>query len=69
RIEFLHDCLSKLDTADQELLQNTTFKNQTMKEIAKTAHKSIQTLYNRLSILRRELADCVSRRLRSERQV
>ncbi|QDV48852.1 sigma-70 family RNA polymerase sigma factor [Gimesia fumaroli] len=69
RIELLRECLNDLDSADQQLLQNATLKNQKIKEIAKTAQKSIQTLYNRLSILRRELADCVSRRLQSERQV
>ncbi|WP_339735647.1 sigma-70 family RNA polymerase sigma factor [uncultured Gimesia sp.] len=69
RIEFLHECLSGLAETDQQLLQNASFENQSLKEIAKAANRSIQTLYNRLSLLRRELADCISRRLQSEQQV
>lgn len=69
RIEYLQDCLSELDTADQQLLQNAFFENNSIKDIAKTANKAIQTLYNRLSLLRRELADCIARKLQCEQSV
>lgn len=66
RIEFLHECLRVLNSSDQQLLQDAVFENQAVTEIAKTTERSIQTLYNRLSILRRELAECISRKLQSE---
>lgn len=69
RIEYLHECLNGLNRADKQLLQKAIFENQSVKEIAKAADKSMQTLYNRLSLLRRELAECISRKLQSEQQV
>ncbi|QDT40723.1 RNA polymerase sigma factor RpoE [Gimesia alba] len=68
RLELLHDCLNELPPEDRQLLQNVTLKNEPLKEMAKAANRSIQTLYNRLSLLRRELADCISRKLQSESQ-
>jgi RNA polymerase sigma-70 factor, ECF subfamily len=69
RMEYLHECFKILNSTDKQLLQNAIFENQSVKEIAQEAGKAMQTLYNRLSFLRRELADCVSRKLQSEQQV
>lgn len=69
RIEFLHDCMNGLDTPDQQLLQKAVLEKQSIKEIAKTADRALQTLYNRLMILRRELAECILSKLQSEQQV
>ncbi|QDV18413.1 RNA polymerase sigma factor [Gimesia panareensis] len=66
RIEFLHQCLRALNSSDQQLLQDAVFEKQAVTEIAKTTKRSLQSLYNRLSILRRELAECISRKLQSE---
>ena len=68
RLDFPQDCMQNLNSSDQQLLKNAVYENQSVKEIAKTAGKTIQTLYNRLSLLRRELAACISRKLQSERQ-
>ena len=68
RLDFLQECLQGLNSSDQQLLKNAVFENQSVKEIARTAGKTIQTLYNRLSLLRRELAACISRKLQSGRQ-
>jgi RNA polymerase sigma-70 factor (ECF subfamily) len=69
RIKFLHDCMSGLATPDQQLLQKVVLENKSVKEFAKTADKALQTLYNRLTFLRRELAECIISKLKSERQV
>jgi len=69
RIEFLHDCMNGLNPTDQQLLQKAVLEKQSIKEFAKTADKALQTLYNRLTVLRRELAECILSKLQSERQV
>ena len=69
RIEFLHDCMNGLNPTDQQLLQKAVLEKQSIKEFAKTADKALQTLYNRLTVLRRELAECILSKLLSERQV
>ncbi|WP_417382774.1 sigma-70 family RNA polymerase sigma factor [Gimesia sp.] len=69
RIEFLQDCLDSMNPTDQRLLKEAVLEKQSIKEIAKTADRALQTLYNRLTILRRELAECILSKLQSERQV
>jgi len=66
RLEFLHECFSGLNSGDQELLLQAMVEKQSIKHFAEEAGKTVQTLYNRLSILRRELAECITRRLKSE---
>ena len=66
RLELLQDCFERLSSVDQELLLQATFEKQSIKEFAENAGKTVQTLYNRLSVLRRELADCILRKLKSE---
>ncbi|WP_298867123.1 sigma-70 family RNA polymerase sigma factor [uncultured Gimesia sp.] len=66
RLEHLRDCFDKLKTLDQELLISATYEKQSIKDFAVKAGKTVQTLYNRLSTLRRELAECVMRKLKSE---
>ncbi|QDV52524.1 RNA polymerase sigma factor [Gimesia fumaroli] len=66
RLEFLRDCFDRLGSDDQELLLQATFEKQSIKDFAEKAGKTVQTLYNRLSALRRELAQCIMRKLKSE---
>lgn len=66
RIDYLHECLSSLTSSDQKLLRDAVFEKRSIAEIAIKTEKSIQTLYNRMSFLRRELAECISRKLRNE---
>lgn len=68
RVDYLKECMNDLEEADQQLLKKATFEKQSMKDIARDFERSIQTLYNRLTLLRRELADCISRRLQSEQR-
>ncbi|QDT91105.1 sigma-70 family RNA polymerase sigma factor [Gimesia algae] len=69
RIELLHDCLDGLNSTDQQLLKKSILEKQSIKDIAKTADRALQTLYNRLTFLRRELAECILSKLKSEQQV
>ncbi|WP_417386482.1 sigma-70 family RNA polymerase sigma factor [Gimesia sp.] len=69
RIQFLQDCMNGLATPDQQLLQKVVLKKKSVKEFAKTADRALQTLYNRLTFLRRELAECILSKFKSERQV
>lgn len=66
RLELLQDCFYSLSQADQDLLIHSTQEKQSIKEFACKAGKTVQTLYNRLSALRRELAQCVKRKLKQE---
>tara|TARA_R110002111_G_scaffold262586_2_gene339310 strand:+ start:10791 stop:11339 length:549 start_codon:yes stop_codon:yes gene_type:complete len=66
RLELLKDCFNSLSSTDQELLLQATLEKQSIKEFAEKAGKTVQTLYNRLSTLRRELAQCILRKLKSE---
>lgn len=68
RLELLRDCFDRLSSDDQELLLQATFEKQSIKEFAEKAGKTVQTLYNRLSALRRELAQCIMRKLKNEGQ-
>lgn len=66
RLEFMQDCFKSLNSGDQELLLQAMVEKQSIKRFAEDAGKTVQTLYNRLSTLRRELAECITRRLKSE---
>ncbi|MFK7777984.1 MAG: sigma-70 family RNA polymerase sigma factor [Gimesia sp.] len=66
RLELLNDCFQGLNSGDQELLLQSMVEKQSIKHFAEKAGKTVQTLYNRLSILRRDLAECITRKLKSE---
>lgn len=66
RLELLQDCFRSLPPADQELLLLSTLEKQSVKEFARQTGKTVQTLYNKLSSLRRDLAACVKRKLNHE---
>jgi RNA polymerase sigma-70 factor len=60
RLESLHSCFEKLKSSDREMLQVVYEGLQTVAEFAVTQGKSLQTIYNRLSQVRRQLMDCIS---------
>ncbi len=68
RLELLQDCFDSLKPADRELLLQATLEKQSIKDFAEEAGKTVQSLYNRLSTLRRELAQCIMRKLKCEAQ-
>ena len=66
RSSALRACLSTLKQTDRELIQAVYEHAKPVEEIAKSMGKAMQTLYNRLSILRRGLLDCIEKRLAAE---
>lgn len=66
RLELLKDCFDRLKPSDKELLLQATIEKQSIKDFAEETGKTVQSLYNRLSALRRELAQCIMRKLKSD---
>jgi RNA polymerase sigma-70 factor (ECF subfamily) len=62
RFEALQGCLAGLKPADHQLVQAAYFGGQTLAVHAESTGRSLQTLYNRLSQLRRQLWECVERK-------
>ena len=62
----LRTCVESLKQADRELVQHVYEDSRPVEEIAKSTGKAMQTLYNRLSILRRQLLQCIEKRIASE---
>ncbi len=63
RLSALHQCIEGLPTGDRELVRIAYDDTATIAEFAKTSGKSLQSLYNRLSAVRRRLLQCVEHRL------
>jgi RNA polymerase sigma-70 factor, ECF subfamily len=57
--EFLIDCIAKLSDDQRALLLRTYEDERTVRELADELHRAPQTLYNRLSSIRRALLECV----------
>jgi RNA polymerase sigma-70 factor len=62
----LRTCVESLKQADRDLVQLVYEDSRPVEEIAKSTGKAMQTLYNRLSILRRQLLQCIEKRVASE---
>lgn len=61
RATALQDCIQKLRDKDRELVDQV-YRNQTaIKDVAEAAGSAIQTLYNRLNQIRRQLTHCIER--------
>jgi len=61
RATALQDCIQKLREKDRELVDQV-YRNQTaVKDVAEVAGSAIQTLYNRLNQIRRQLTHCIER--------
>ena len=65
RSSALRTCVEKLKAADRDLLRLVYEESQTVETIAQSAGKAMQTIYNRLSALRRMLLDCIEQKLTS----
>ncbi len=63
RLAALDLCLEKVPEKDRLLLQAAYIDGQGIASLAEQLGRAPQTLYNRLNILRRSLAECVERRL------
>lgn len=61
--EALQVCLKSLPEKDQDLLDSFYRQGHACEEIARTVGRSVQTVFNRLSLIRKRLAECAHRRL------
>jgi len=63
QIEALEHCTQKLDNASRELLAAIYVDDTPVVEVARQKGCAPKTLYNKLSFIRRALAECVQRRM------
>ncbi|MEP3481287.1 MAG: sigma-70 family RNA polymerase sigma factor [Fuerstiella sp.] len=55
----LDQCINRLGEKDRKLIRQAYRGNQTVIEIAETMGRAVRTLYNRLNLIRRKLAECM----------
>ncbi len=63
QVEMLRRCLAALKSMERELVEIAYRGELTLKEFAEARSASPQTLYNRISIVRRKLLACMQRRM------
>jgi RNA polymerase sigma-70 factor, ECF subfamily len=63
RQEALDTCVEKLDAAARRLVDAVYLEGTEVTALAARQGQAVQTIYNRLSFIRRALADCVRRRM------
>ena len=66
RLDALRGCLDGLKREDRELLTAAYDDTRPLSDFAKSTGRAVQTLYNRLSLVRRQLLNCVQRKLTME---
>lgn len=69
RLAALDGCLAKLDAPGRKLVQTAYLGEGTIAALAAELGRAPQTLYNKLNLLRRMLAECVERTLMESRGV
>lgn len=63
RHEALEKCLSDLDASARQLVEAAYLEEGSLAALAERLGRAPQTLYNKLNLIRRALAECVTRRL------
>ena len=63
RLDALDGCITKLDESARQLVQAAYFGEGSIAELAGRLRRAPQTLYNKLNLIRRSLAECVELRL------
>jgi len=66
RLDALRRCLALLKSSDRELLETAYSGNTTIKDLAERKGLALQTLYNRMSLTRVKLLNCLTQRLAYE---
>lgn len=59
----LDECVQTLSGADRKLVRQAYSGDETIKELAVSLGRAVQTLYNRLNTIRCKLAECVNHRI------
>ncbi len=63
RSEALESCVEKLDSSGRQLVQAIYVEGMVVAEFAQRQQLAVQTIYNKLNLIRRALAECVERRI------
>jgi RNA polymerase sigma-70 factor (ECF subfamily) len=63
RMAALEHCMGKLDDSSRALVEAAYFEEGSIRTLAAQLGRAPQTLYNKLNLLRRMLAECIERRL------
>ena len=66
RLAALEHCLENLKVAERELIEHVYVGDHSVKELAESTGCASQTLYNKLSQIRRKLFDCVQHTLATQ---
>ena len=66
RHDALDRCMEKLDDAGRKLVEAAYLDGSDIGVLAEQLGRAKQTLYNKLNIIRRALAECVTRRIAAE---
>lgn len=66
--ETLGQCVDLLSEEDQRLVRLCYGQQYSVKQAAAELHRSVQTLYNSLSRIRRSLFECIQRRMGQEQK-
>ena len=66
RLEALRHCVAELSTKGRELLGHCYGSDMQLTEVAAKTGRSVGSLYTAVSRLRRQIHDCIERRLREE---
>lgn len=65
RLELLDECITHLKNNDRDLLADVYKNGVAVKDLATKSNRTIQTVYNRLSKIRKDLLRCVNRKMAS----
>lgn len=63
RMAALDECIQRLDPESKSLIEAVYSKGEEIKEIARKEGRAPQTFYNRLTAIRRQLAECMSSKM------
>lgn len=63
RLEALRNCVQGLKQAERDLINVAYHGDKTIKQYVESTGRAAQTLYNRISLVRRKLLNCVNRKL------
>jgi len=66
RHDALEHCMAKLDEGGRKLVEAAYLEGSDIGVLADQLGRARQTLYNKLNVIRRSLAECVTRRLAQE---
>lgn len=62
RQDLLEECLAQLQEKDQKLINEVYRERSSAAVVAKQRGKAVQTIYNRLNIIRNRLLECIERK-------